>query len=127
MSLVINGNHTSHLATALMEVQRRCTARLLTVEKIESILDDADAHLNIPKNKMRGIVLEYTGAEHFPRCYKYPPESTWFTAEHNGRYWVIKHIARHACPNRLDNVSITLTEAAREAIISHAQYFRVSV
>ena len=117
MKIIINGNHSEKLAEALDKIQSRCTARILSCEKIEEILADAIKKIDIPKTTMKGTVLIYTGAEHFPKSYKYRPESTHFTAEHNGLFWVITDISRNFCPNRTDNSSIILSETAQTALL----------
>ena len=117
MKIIINGKHTEKLTEALKVAQDRCTARTLTCSDIERILEQATEKLNISKANMKGTRLEYTGAEQFPRAYKYRPESTHFTAEHNGRHWVIIYLDRYTCPNRRDNTSLILSELTRAAIL----------
>ena len=117
MKIIINGNHAEKLTDALETLQARCTARTITASEVEDILDYATSKLGISKKAMTGTKLVYTGAEHFPNAYKYRPESTHFTAEHNGRFWVITEIARATCPNRADNTHLNLSESAKAALL----------
>lgn len=123
MKIIINGKHTEKLANALDTIQARCTARTLTADRIEEVLNTASSNLGISKKAMAGTKLVYTGATHFPNAYKYRPESTHFTAEHNGRFWVITDITRATCPDRADDTHLTLSESAKAALLErYASY-----
>ena len=117
MKIVTNGRHMARLNAALEAVQNGCTARILTCEKIDWILNKAASKMNIPCAHMKGTRITYNGAEHFPSAYRFRPESTQFEAEHNGRHWVITSIKRGPCPNRLDNTVIRLSSLASQAIL----------
>lgn len=117
MKIVTNGQHMARLNAALDAAQKGCTARILTCEKIDWILEKAASKMNIPRAHMKGTRLTYNGAEHFPSAYHFRPESTHFDAEHNGRHWVITSIKRGPCPNRLDNTVIHLSPLASQAIL----------
>ena len=115
--IVMNGYRYEKLQNTLDVVQKGCTARLLSCEKIDNILAKAASKMNISTRCMKGTKLIYNGAEHFPASYGYRPESTHFEAEHNGRHWVITSIERKTCPNRLDNTLIHLSPLSSQAVL----------
>lgn len=124
MKIIINGNHTEKLASALETIQARCTARTLTADRIEDILNSAASKLGISKKAMAGTKLVFTGAKQFPNAYKGIPESTHFTAEHNGRFWVITDITRSTCPDRAADTHLTLSESAKAALLERYAYYQ---
>lgn len=99
-------------------VQARCTARCLDAKKIAFILSEIEKELKLPKIKLKGVRVDYSGAEKFPNAYKYAPESTHFSAVHTGREWQIVDIRRAECPNRLKACRVTLTDDAKAALIA---------
>lgn len=125
MKIIINGHHVSKLATALDEAQAHSRARTLTTEDVEHILEKVTAEIGVSRSALTGTKLHYTGAEHFPSAYKYRPESTHFTAEHNGRAWVVTDIFRSTCPNRRANVSISLSQSAKTALVARMETIEV--
>ena len=122
MKIIINGKHTEKLTEALEAVQARCTARTLTCSDVERILDEVTERLHVSKANLKGTRIDYTGAEKFPGAYKFRPESTHFIAEHNGRHWVILDIGRYTCPNRRENVNITMSLLTRAAVLDSLEY-----
>ena len=123
--IAINGSHRPRLAALLEAAQKRCTARTLDVSDVETILNNVDQRLDIPKCSLRGTLLYYSGAENFPSAYRYRPESTHFRAEHTGRCWVVTGASRHTCPDRYDNASLVLSPSAREALQRKHESFHV--
>lgn len=123
--IVINGKHREKLAAELEKVQNRCTARTLTVREIERILDRAERELAVSKKALTGTTLTYTGAQTFPRAYKYRPESTHFTATFNGRNWVIFEISRDDCPNHHDDTTLQLSDSVKAALLERFSSLRV--
>lgn len=105
--------------------QNRCTQRLLTFDRMAEILSSVEKELSISKAKMKGISITYTGAERFPASYRYSPECTSFDAKHDGKLWHITDIHRMVCPNRNENLSLTLTDEAKDALIESFRRFRV--
>ena len=122
--IIIDGNHTEKLTDALETIQARCSVRTLIADEVEDILNNATSKLGISKKAMAGTKLLYTGAERFPNAYKYRPESTRFTAEHNGRYWVVTSITRDTCPNREDDTHLYLSESAQKALIARFESYQ---
>lgn len=107
----------SRLQEELDKVQAKCTARTLTAKEVCDILSKVEKEIGVPKGKLKGTIVCYTGAEHFANAYKYAPVSTWFTAQHNGRYWVIFDVYRWTCPNRQRNTDIKLSEETKTAYL----------
>ena len=125
MRIIINGKHKDKLKEALEKEQTHCKARVLSCLDVENILNGITDRLSISKKSMDGIKLKYTGAEKFPRAYKYTPESTHFEAEHNGRYWIVTSVNRSTCPNRHGNVNLILSDCAKTALINAFNSFDV--
>ena len=105
------------LEEALNTIQKGCRVRTLALEDIDRILERIERELNVPRYKLAGTKVFYTGAEHFPNAYQGRPESTQFTAEHNGRAWRIIQIARDDCPNRLINVAVWASDVTKAAVL----------
>lgn len=125
MKILVTPTNVTKLAVALDDVQNRCTARTLTADDIAYILQKAERELGIAKKYLAGCKLMYSGAQRFPNAYNGRPESTHFTAEHNGRNWIVTELRRADCPDREGNASITLTEAAKAALIDRLNCFRL--
>lgn len=105
------------IESKLEEVQKRTKSRNISVKTIESVLARVERNLDIPKCKLDGVKVHYTGAEHFPGAYKGIPESTHFYAIHNGKRWEVTAIERSICPNNKKSIVITLTDQAKEAVL----------
>ena len=105
------------LQSELDEIQSRSKTRTISAADVANILSEVERSLGISKKAMTGVTVFYSGAETFPRAYKYTPESTHFTAEYSGTSWRIVSIKRDACPNRTKNTEVVLTDEAKNAII----------
>lgn len=119
----LNGKHAQEkLEEVLNDVQARCTARILSVQKIESILTVLSENLSVcPKKTLKDASVTYTGAERIKRSsgsWK-PPQSTHFTAVHNGTCWVVTQIWRDECPNSDDAIILDLPEEAKKRVIGN--------
>ena len=111
----------AEIRQALAAVQRGCTARTLTLERIEEVLQGVEDEIRVSKAALKGTQVWYTGAEQFPNAYRYSPQSTHFRAEYNGRGWVVTDIVRGTCPNRRSNTSVTLSDSAKDAVLARLQ------
>lgn len=117
----INIENKEKLAQAIKEAEGRSTARTITADKIQNILDAVSK--GIAKTKLNGTKVFYDGAEHFPNAYKYRPESTHWSAENVKGKWYVTSISRGTCPNRKGgNTSIEYSETAKTAIIENMSY-----
>lgn len=100
--------------------QKSARTRTITAETVIRFLTDYTDRLNIQKSKMKGITLTADpNAQHFPNAYKYEPESTHFTAEHNGKTWFLTSVYRDTC--RATVGTAHLPEDAKSAIIANAE------
>lgn len=116
MTLVTTAGREA-IKAKLDEVQKRTRVRTATIYTIESVLERVELHLGIPKCKLDGVTVQFTGAQKFPNAYTYTPESTHFSAVHNGKYWTITEIKRDTCPNNNRAIIIGLTDQAKQAVL----------
>lgn len=112
----INVKNKEKLVLAIKEAEGRATARTVTYDDIVSVLED----IKVPKSRLHGTIVKYDGGQHFPRAYKYRPESTHWTAINSHGKWYITEICRSYCPNRLSNGFISYSEDAKKWILSKA-------
>lgn len=113
------------ISAALEEVQKRCTVRTVTIGDMDRILNRVTDEIGISKKALTGTKVFYSGAERFPNAYKHIPESTHFSAEFNGKAWVILRISRDTCPNRLSNVSTQLSDSAKVAVLERLELMEI--
>ena len=111
----INIDNKDKLETAIMEAEGRATARKITADQIQYILHDIEE--GIPKAKLHGTKVHYTGAEKFPNAYRYRAESTHWMAENVKGKWYVTNIFRSTCPNRIKNTHVEYSDTAKEAIL----------
>lgn len=117
----INIDNTVKLNEAIKTAEGKATARTIKATQIVSTLQEIEK--GIPKKKMSGTRVHYTGAEHFPNAYKYRPESTHWIAENINGKWYVIDIYRDTCPNRSSwNTEVNYSEAAKQAILEKAMY-----
>ena len=115
----INIQNTEKLAAAIKEAEGRATARTIKAENIQYILHEVGE--GIPKAKLHGTKVYYSGAEHFPSAYRYRPESTHWTAENVKGKWYVTEIKRSTCPNRSSsNTYVEYSEEAKQRILENA-------
>lgn len=125
MKIRLTESNREKIESLLFSAQKRCTQRILTFNRIAEILDSVDQELSIPKTKMKGVSVVFTGAEKLPTAYRFTPESTHFDAIHDGSHWYITDLHRGVCPNRKGNVSVILTEDAKKALVDSFNCFQV--
>jgi hypothetical protein len=115
-------NASAKLQTVLDEVQKRTTARNISVMDICEAIYKIDQRISIPKKYKKGVWFWYDcNAQTFPGAYKYTPESTAFKATFNGSEWIIEAVFRAVCTNK--TCKVELTEEAKEKLISEITYF----
>ena len=118
LKIKINKGNTGKIEDAIKAAEGRATARTINAGWIMNSVERVEDALNIPKTHMKGIRVDVDPhAQSFPRAYKYTPESTQFSAEYNGKEWVLTGIWRGACHGCTQEFSITLTDEAKAAII----------
>lgn len=113
----INITNTEKLAAAIREAEGRATARTVTVADIINTLD----RIKVPKSKLSGTKVHWSGGQKFPSAYKFRPDSTHWTAENVSGKWYVTNIWRDTCPN-VSTYSgiIQYSEAAKEWILEKA-------
>ena len=123
LKIKINKGNTGKIEDAIKAAEGRATARTINAGWIMNSVERVEDALNIPKTHMKGIRVDVDPhAQSFPRAYKYTPESTQFTAIHNGKEWELTDISRRPCRGCTQEFSITLTDEAKEAIIKSFEY-----
>lgn len=112
------------IETELDAVQKRAKVRMLSVADILAILVTLDEKFSIPKYAKKGIIVDVDRyAEKFASAYKYTPESTQFTATHNGKEWIITDIRRDSVKQHQNRFDVKLTDLAKEKIIEQYEKF----
>lgn len=116
---------TVNLTNAISAAEGKARSRTITAYTVLAKLAEITTSLNIPKTRMEGITVSVDlNAETFSNAYinaahgSYP-QSTIFTAEFKRGNWIITDIFRGNC--RRHCASITLPDAAREAIINRIE------
>lgn len=85
----------------LNEVQRRAITRTITINDIEEYLERITDKYHICGMSFKGVkVCINVHAQKFSSAYRGIPETTYFTAEFNGREWRITNITRARCDNK---------------------------
>lgn len=114
----INVNNEAKIKEVLGEVQKRTSVREIGYNIILSDLASVERRLGVAKKYLKGVKVDIDHhAQSFCGAYKGTPESTHFTAEHNGRNWVVTSISREACRGATSQYLVTLTDTAKNAII----------
>lgn len=107
----------SGINEAIRAAEGRAKERRINVECILDAIHDVEDLLNINKKAMEGITVDCDpNAQHFPRAYKYIPESTQFTIKFEHDKWWLTDIRRENCRNTKKAV-IHHTEASKAALI----------
>ena len=99
MKININ-NKNGDLQTALDNAQGGCSARLLSVEQMQSIVKDAEKRLlemGIAISEQKGARFKYENGYKMPASYKFSPESTQFVFEKGTKCWFVTNISRWYC------------------------------
>lgn len=113
------------LEALIKEAEGRATARTITVDDIVDALAEAEeylAHLATKKDMVGSRVHVDVNAQHFPRAYKYIPESTHFVAEVTKSGWKVLSVNRSICKTvRMD---FTFSEAVEKNMVEHVKQVR---
>ena len=112
-----------NLINTINEVEKRCFVRTINAELICETIKGIENRLhNLSKKALNGTSFGYdVNAQDFPRAYKYRPESTQFSAKHNGKEWVITDIWRGLCNKK--KCDITLSDTASEALFEKITHY----
>lgn len=107
----------SGINEAIRAAEGRAKERRINIECILDAINDVEELLNINKKAMEGISVDCDpNAQHFPKAYKFTPESTQFTIKFEHNKWWLTDIRRENCRNTKKAV-IHHTEASKAALI----------
>lgn len=124
MKIQINEKNAGRITEEIKAVEGRSTVRLLTVQDIMDSCVYVEKELGIPKKAMDGIVIDVdVNAQDFPGAYKWTPESTQFRAQRGKGGWYLIKISRERTRRRSQMHYVSLTDAAKEAIINSKRQF----
>ena len=121
-------NHADRekLSAILDDVQKRCSARLITdMDIIKSLLSVEDM-LEIPKVAMEYLrVTVDVNSQKFPNAYNGIPESTLFTARYTHGHWTLEKVWRGPTRSPLQAVHIEHTEKSKAALLARFTNFSI--
>lgn len=113
-----SANAREKLQAVLDGVQRRTTARNISVDDIIASLKEVEEELSIPKKSMEGIrVIIDRHAQRFPNAYRFTPESTQFMASYKNGSWRVYDISRYNVHSPSYRIQVLHTEASKEALL----------
>lgn len=114
----------SKLNDIIAESEGRASARTITAVDIADELEKIEERLSISKRAMQDVKVEVDcNAQSFPSAYGYTPYSTWFTAVYKSGSWTITDIYRYKTAGATSGHYITLTDAAKKAILDRISTF----
>ena len=115
----ISGLHRERLEKALAEIQKRCSARIITAENVINAVMEAEKRLRELSTAADAIGTRVEidiHAQNFPKAYtnKYIPESTYFSARREKSAWIIESIGRGRCSRSGNRISFSFTEETKK-------------
>ena len=122
--MAIFAEKAAKLTTAIKETEGRASVRCIASATVMECLLTIERNLSITKTALEGVEahVDYH-AQDFPKAYKYTPESTHFCAVYRSGSWRITNISRSATYRAGRTYTLTLTDAAKAAIIAnHTQW-----
>ena len=111
--IVVKEENKQRIEKILYELQKRCTARIISAQEIIDACERLDKFIYARSKKdLKGITaLIDLNAQSFAKAYKYVPYSTQFEVEHMGSYWRLNWIKRDPV-HYTRTTHITLTDKA---------------
>lgn len=131
MKIIVNEKNREKIAEAIKKAEGRATARCISYDHIVKTIARIERHLSIPKKHMTGITVSVDyWAQTFPTAYKsachfHAPESTHFCMTRTASGWAVTDIYRYFTQSPSKAVSLTLTDAARQALIESRETFEI--
>ena len=120
--IVINEKNTWRISDAIKEAEGRAKERTLIWPDLFMAIKIIEDKLDIPKVAMTGIKVDVdVHAQKFPNAYKYTPMSTHAIIEKTKAGWKLTNVSRDIC--RTKQFEVTLTEAAKHALIKRVEKF----
>ena len=106
----------------IADAQGKARERLINYDDIVAACEEIDKKLNITQKAKNGIMADVDiNAQNFPRAYKYRAESTQFRLIYKSGKWRLYSVFRTYTRTSGHKIILTLTDAAREAIINNYQ------
>lgn len=116
--MLIKETNKAKIENAITAAEGRATARTITWKDIVYSLERLEKSLGIHKKDMIGITADIDyNAQDFPRAYKYTPESTHFKVTRKSGGWDLLSVYRDTTRRDGHKFHVTLTDAAKQAII----------
>lgn len=110
----INFNKVEEKLNKAQGSARLCT---ITLDSIKAYLEYITEKYYICGMSFKGVKVRVNvHARNFPSSYKGIPQTTYFTAEFNGREWRITDISRYTCNNKTVEIINFPETAMRKAI-----------
>lgn len=122
-SVILKEKNRETIEQELENVQRRCTARLINYNCIDSMSKKLKKYYGLSNKDLNGckFIIDLH-AQTFPSAYKYTPNSTKIILEFKNSYWKIIDIFRAETNRENGVVEAHLTEQAQKTIIEHFTY-----
>lgn len=127
-NIAIKDTNKTKIDAVLNSVQEKCKVRLASYSDVVAACETIEKRLDIPARAMVGVVADVDpNAQTFPRAYR---EKCWgrvlsthFTVVRTSSGWSLCGADRAACMGSTEGYSVTLTDAAKAALIKRATKF----
>lgn len=116
--MLVKDTNKGKIEAMIKEAEGRARVRTITYKDIANAVNYLENRLEISKKAMLGVRARIdVNAQSFPRGYKYSPESTHFTVIKTATGWDLVDISRDYTQGPTQQFMLTLTDAAKDAII----------
>ena len=119
--IIINECNRNKIEKALDEVQKRCTTRTIDYYDIVNELKYVDNQFSKVCTKKAfentEVLIDVNG-QNFPNSYKFSAKSTQFRAVYFKSKWRLVYLDRDFCKTYSQRWNITLSNSAKECILS---------
>ena len=124
MKIKISSDNLETMTKAIEAAQRNAIVRTITAEGVIKAIETVNNKLGISKLALKGVEVTIDiNAQTFPKSYNGIPESTIFTAVHNGIDWYLINVRRSRCRSFNSRYVVILTDEAKQAIINRMECF----
>lgn len=120
--IIIKAENSEKIMEVFHRVQGKSSARVITcLRQLELIIESAERRIGtMAANAKEGSLIIYDFGQHFPRAYKYTPDSTHFVLRFHSGTWRLQvdSVTRMPCPERGGwEYKMELSETAKAAIL----------
>lgn len=122
--IIIKENNADKIMNAIREAQGKVRERIFTdYKQIKHICDEVEERLTIIpsrgfKTAVEGTEFIYDFRQHFPKCYRGIPYSSWIRCRYHSGEWRLVNCGRDICPNKNGySYELHLSETAKAAIL----------